>query len=251
MPAGIRLALLTLGSALLGAPVAHGAPATECRGTIYLTFDTGSMSQAELIARTLREERVRATFFLANEKTVRGDYSLDPAWKDYWRGLVADGHRFGSHTWGHQYARGDHGDKVRLADAGGHIEELGQAGYCRELARVNDRFRELTGQPLDGLWRAPGGRTTQNTIRWAASCGYPVHVGWDDAGFIGDELDSDTHPNAALLERALARVGPGTVTMMHLGIRSRKDPLAPILKPLIQGLRAKGYCFEPLAAARN
>ncbi|MBS1236624.1 MAG: hypothetical protein H6R46_1419 [Proteobacteria bacterium] len=38
---------------------------------------------------------------------------------------------------------------------------------------------------------------------------------------------------------------------MHLGIWSRREPLAPVLAPLIQGLKARGYCFAPLAVAQH
>ena len=97
---------------------------------------------------------------------------------------------------------------------------------------------------------SPGARhTTRQTIRWAANCGYPVHVHWDAAGFIGDELPSEQYPNEQLLRQALARIKPGTVVMMHLGIRSRRKPAAPILEPLIRGLRTRSYCFAPLAVA--
>ncbi len=36
-------------------------------GTVYLAFDTGNMAQTENIARILKQEQVRAVFFLANE----------------------------------------------------------------------------------------------------------------------------------------------------------------------------------------
>ncbi|MFN7221749.1 MAG: polysaccharide deacetylase family protein, partial [Burkholderiales bacterium] len=54
--------------------------ATSCAKTVYLTIDTGNMAPAEQMAAILRKHSVKATFFLANEKTVRGDTSLDPAW---------------------------------------------------------------------------------------------------------------------------------------------------------------------------
>ena len=47
-------------------PAASSAPAA-CKGTIYMTFDTGSQSQAQLIADVLNRRHVKATFFLANE----------------------------------------------------------------------------------------------------------------------------------------------------------------------------------------
>lgn len=227
------------------AAAAPGGPA--CAGTVYLTFDTGSMSQAEAIAAILREEQVRATFFLANERTFRGDRALDPSWDGYWRARAEEGHAFGNHTWSHLTARRDDGAKVVLT--GDKTVALDRDGYCEELRRVDAAFARATGRRLAGMWRAPGGRTTRNSIAFAASCGYPVHVHWDDAGFLGDELPSDRYPNTKLLERALANVRAGDVLMMHLGIRSRKDPFAPMLKPLVQGLKGRGFCFSPLAGA--
>ena len=98
---------------------------------------------------------------------------------------------------------------------------------------------------LDPLWRAPGGRTTPNAIAWARDCGYR-HVHWAQAGFLGDELPSDRYPNDLLLRRALRDIRDGDILMMHLGIRSRKDPFAPMLDPLIAGLKERGLCFATL-----
>jgi peptidoglycan/xylan/chitin deacetylase (PgdA/CDA1 family) len=228
------------------------AAAQDCPGgTVYLTFDTGSMRSAELIAQTLREENVRATFFLANEKTFRGDYSLDPAWDGYWRRLADDGHRFGNHTWSHLYARRDEGDKVIAVDGAGKTTSFDRKGYCEELTKVEQAFQRATGRRLSGLWRAPGWRTTYQSVRFAASCGYPLHVGTDDAGYIRDDLPSEQVSNQALLERALKNLKGGDVVTMHLGIQSRREPAAPVLKPLIQGLKQRGLCFGTLDAGQR
>jgi peptidoglycan/xylan/chitin deacetylase (PgdA/CDA1 family) len=72
-------------------------------------------------------------------------------------------------------------------------------------------------------------------------------VGWSPAGFLGDELPSDRHPNARLLQQALTRIHSGDILMAHLGIWSRQDPWAPaVLEPLIQGLKQQGFCFRTL-----
>jgi peptidoglycan/xylan/chitin deacetylase (PgdA/CDA1 family) len=231
-------------------PAVPAAPA-PCTGTVYLTFDTGNMAQAEAIARTLNDEQVKATFFLANEKTLRGDHALDDAWAPYWKARVAEGHAFGNHTWSHLYQRRDGDGRVHATDADGREQALDRTKFCEELKRVDAAFERLTGRRLSGQWRAPGGRATQQGLRWAASCGYPVHVGWSEAGFLGDELPSDKYPNAQLLERALKNVGGGDVLLMHLGVWSRREPLAPILKPLIRGLKDKGLCFATLDGARR
>lgn len=244
---GLAAALLLLTTALPAQ--ALGA---ECKGTVYLTFDTGYMSQAEFIARTLKAEGVKATFFLSNEPTFRGDHALDPGWAGYWRALAADGHAFGNHTWSHYTVRRETADGQLLAfSSAGQELRLDQKQFCAELRRVEQSFQRDTGQRLAGIWRAPGGRTTQNSIRWAASCGYPVHVHWDDAGFIGDELPSDRYPNKMLLERALKNIRAGDVVLWHLGIRSRREPAAQILPDLIRGLRERGLCFGTLDVVKR
>jgi len=241
---------LVLAVTLLFLPVV--VTAGDCRGTVYLTLDTGNMSQAEAIAQTLKAENIKATFFLSNERTSRGDHALDATWTDYWRARASEGHRFGNHTWSHFYQRHDTADgKLVVVNGNGRRRTLDRVQFCQELSQVDTAFHRATGLRLSGLWRAPGGHTTQQSLRWAASCGYPMHVGWDDAGFLGDELPSDKHPNDMLLRRALKRIAAGDILLLHLGIWSRKEPLAPILAPLIQGLKARGLCFGTIDAARR
>lgn len=223
--------------------------AAPCTGTLYLTFDTGHMEPAIAVADILARHQVKATFFLANEKTKAGGMTLDDAQKTFWQRLAKEGHAFGSHTWEHSYFRGDIGlDQVKYVPWGkpekaGRL--LDRAGVCAELKKSEDRFREMTGRGFDRVWRAPGGRTTPRVLAYAKSCGY-AHVGWADAGFLGDELSSATHPNELLLKRALANLRDGDVVMAHLGIWSRKEPFWPMLDPLITGLKDKGFCFATI-----
>jgi hypothetical protein len=46
-----------------------------------------------------------------------------------------------------------------------------------------------------------------------------------------------------ILPYALANLRDGDVMVMHTGIWSRKEPFAPMLDPLLAGLKAKGFCF--------
>jgi peptidoglycan/xylan/chitin deacetylase (PgdA/CDA1 family) len=104
----------------------------------------------------------------------------------------------------------------------------------------------MTGQAPLPLFRAPGGKTSPRLIEAARQCGF-AHVGWADAGFLGDELPSGTYPNMQLLKQSLQRIRAGDILMAHLGIWSRQDPWAPaVLEPLIVGLKARGLCFATL-----
>jgi peptidoglycan/xylan/chitin deacetylase (PgdA/CDA1 family) len=227
------------------------AAASACKGTIYLTFDTGSQSQAQLIADTLRRHKIKATFFLANEKTVNDDYSLDPAWAPYWKSLIADGHAFGTHTFDHVYIQRDLPDgqlqvKPQFGEQAGRKLTWTPAQYCSELNRVASRFTQLTGSKLDPFWRAPGGKLTPGLLAAGKACGYR-HAAWAPAGFSGDELSSEAWPNDKLLARALNGLKDGDIFLAHLGIWSRKDPWAPaVLEPLLSGLEKKGFCFATL-----
>ncbi len=239
----------------------------ECKARVFLTLDTGGMHQAEVIATILRRHQVKATFFLANEKTFRGDYALDFSWRDYWRARVSEGHQFGSHTFDHVYFKSDtvstkppaqkasepsasavHVVRPQFGQQAGKSALWSDGQVCEELDRVQERFRRLTDKGLAALWRAPGGRAPEGVMRAAQACGY-AHIYWAKAGFLGDELPSDRYPNEALLGKALAEIRDGDILMAHLGIWSRRDPFAPMLDPLITGLKARGFCFDTIAAA--
>lgn len=230
-------------------PGAAAAPA--CDKPVFLSFDTGHMGVAPLIAQTLQRFDARVTFFLASEPTLSGGSSLDDQWAPWWRERTAEGHDFGSHTWDHDTWLKDlpgGGFKVRTG-AGKQkprLHEISAADYCASLNKVALRFKAMTGQVMAPIFRAPGGKTSPALLAAAKQCGYE-HVGWSEAGFLGDELSSESYPNKVLLERALARIKPGDILMAHLGIWSRQEPWAPaVLEPMMQGLKSRGMCFAPL-----
>ncbi|MFA6168903.1 MAG: polysaccharide deacetylase family protein [Gemmatimonadaceae bacterium] len=240
--------------AFLAALVVAAAPAAAapCAGTVYLTFDTGHMEPAEAIANVLDKHQVKATFFLANEKTRRGDTSLDPSWAPFWKRLAQSGHAFGSHTWRHWYFAGDTArGRIRYAPMGGTQGELlDAAALCAELKKPEEAFRAMTGRGFDGLWRAPGGRITPMAVEYARGCGF-THAGWTPAGFSGDELPSDRFPSDKLIERQLRDIKDGDILLWHLGIWSRQDPLWLQLDRLVAGLKSKGLCFARLTDDRK
>ena len=247
------LSHLLAGLALVCAPVLAAADA--CQRPVYLTFDTGHMGVAPLVADVLKRQKVQVTFFLANERTqpVGGrpaGASLDEHWAPWWKAMAAQGHDFGSHTWNHEVWRRDTpaGFDFRPTAGlqNGRTVSLSAAQYCAELARSARRFEAMTGQPMRALFRAPGGKTSPKLLAAAQACGWK-HVPWTPAGFLGDELPSDRYPNDKLLRQALSKVGEGDILLAHLGIWSRQEPWAPaVLEPLIVGLKAKGLCFATL-----
>jgi len=250
-----KVGLALLGGLMFMASSMGAASCPDPRRAVYLTFDTGHMGVAPLIAEILSKHDVRVTFFAAHERTQTGDGSLGSAWADWWKARAAEGHAFATHTHDHAYWVADlpqsqAPQRFRIRPSAG--PQQGQslqwtaAQYCEELHRASRRLQQLTGQTPLPLFRAPGGKTSASLIQVAQSCGYQ-HVGWSAAGFLGDELPSESYPNSRLLEQALRQIGAGDVLVAHLGIWSRKDPWAPaVLEPLIVGLKRRGLCFATL-----
>ncbi len=249
-------AVLLVGSVLAwSSSLQARATCPDPKQAVYLTFDTGHMGVADLIANTLVRHDVRVTFFAAHERTQTGDGSLGDAWAAWWKARADEGHAFASHTHDHAYWLADLPDsqspkRFRIRPSAG--PQQGQtllwsaAQYCEELHRASRRLSALTGQTPLPLFRAPGGKTSPALLRAAQDCGYR-HVAWAEAGFLGDELPSQTYPNERLLDQALRRIRGGDILVAHLGIWSRQDPWAPaVLEPLIIGLKARGLCFATL-----
>jgi hypothetical protein len=217
---------------------------------VYLTLDTGNMRDAEGIAQILRKHEVKATFFLANERTPRGDHALDPAWAGYWKARAAEGHAFGTHTWRHGRILGDAQRRGPLPAA---VRRRGWAHHTPDAPRSGAKncsgstvaFESMTGQH----WIRCGARRAVTRQPQCAGRGAVLWLrprGLGPAGFLGDELPSDKYPNDHLLARALRDMRDGDILMAHLGIWSRVDPFAPMLDPLIGGLRKRGLCLRTL-----
>lgn len=245
-----RFAIVLVATSLVSA----GAIAQKaCDRPLYLTLDTGHMEVAPLIADVLKRQDVKVTFFGANERTKTGDGSLGTHWAPWWKARAAEGHAFASHTMDHVYWRADvPGEPTRFRIRPSAGPQEGQestwtAGqYCTQIDQAAQRLQDMTGQKPLPLFRAPGGKTSPKLLAAAKACGY-AHVGWASAGFLGDELPSETFSNEALLAKALRNIRSGDILMAHLGIWSRKDAWAPtVLEPLITGLKARGFCFQTL-----
>lgn len=108
-------------------------PAAPIAGKVaYLTFDDGPSAQTERILSVLRKMGVKATFFVNGDNTDRA--------KDLYRQIAEDGHRFGNHTYSHDYRK-----VYASADA-----------FMADVKRLEKLLVETVGQKPDIL-RFPGG----------------------------------------------------------------------------------------------
>jgi peptidoglycan-N-acetylmuramic acid deacetylase len=137
--------------------VAWAAPSTPtptsappCHKPLYLTFDTGHMGVAPLIAEVLQRHQVKVTFFAAHEPTQEGDGSLGSHWAAWWRARAAEGHAFASHTFDHVYWQADAADgrfdvRPSAGPNKGQRQRWTAQDYCADITRARERLQALTG----------------------------------------------------------------------------------------------------------
>ena len=105
-------------------------------GTIYLTFDDGPSNNTSKILDILKQEDIKATFFLVNFNS-----SYNPAVKR----IYDEGHSIGIHSYTHNY-------KLIYSSV---------SAYFDDLNKMNDKIKTITGSDTK-LLRFPGG--SSNTI---------------------------------------------------------------------------------------
>lgn len=224
-----------------------------CQDPVYLTFETGDMAAAPVVAAILKRQGVRATFFAANERTVQGDGSLGNYWAPWWKARAVEGHEFASNTydrvvWHADLPGVDRRFRVEpsVGALAGREFTWDAAKYCAQISYAAERLQDFTGKKPLPLFRAPGGKTSKRLLESAGACGY-AHVGWSATGVLGDDWPSERFSNDMLLNKALKDVRSGDILLAHLGQGGRKEPWAgAVLEPLLVGLKARGLCFQTL-----
>ena len=246
------LASLMAPLVVLGAALAQSPPAgPTCDKPVYLSFDTGAMDVAPLVAVVLQRQQVRATFFAGMHPTPGGD-SLDAVWAPWWKARAAEGHALAARTrdevlWLADARARDAQFVVRpmLGAFAGRTFTWPAAKYCENIAASADRLAHVSGvRPLP-LYRATGGQTSPRLRAAAQACGY-TQVDAQPLGFLSGSPGAPD-PTESQIAQTVARVRPGDVIAAPLGAWSRQVPQVPVgLEPWIVGLKAEGFCFQTL-----
>jgi peptidoglycan/xylan/chitin deacetylase (PgdA/CDA1 family) len=190
---------------------------------VALTFDGGGNADSAWgVLRILRQEHVRATFFLTGHFV-----------ESYPALARMIGRRFpvGNHTVNHL-------DLLRLS----------LPAARREIARAAVMIEQATGRDTHPYFRFPYGSRNARTLRLAHELGY-TSVRWtvDTWGWMG--RSQQTVQGA--VRRVLAHLVPGEIVLMHLGSsRDHSTIDSKALPAVIRLVRARGYRFVTLAGIR-
>lgn len=183
---------------------------------LYLTFDAGYENGCTAqILDTLKAHNAKAAFF------VVGNY-LETA-PELVQRMADEGHLVGNHTW-HHY------DMSRIAE---------EQAFSAELTRVEEKYRELTGQAMKKYYRPPQGVYSEENLRMAQALGYRT-VFWSLAYV--DWLQDDQPTAEEAFSKLLPRTHPGAIVLLH----STSATNAAILDELLTRWEEEGYRFGSL-----
>ncbi len=182
--------------------------------TIYLTFDEGSGdTYLDEIADLLAQHQVQATFFLCG-------HFMDEH-REQVQKWVEQGHSIGNHTFHHR-------DTVSYANEAGFFE------FQREITDMEELYQEITGQPMERLYRAPKGEWSYRTLKMVQDMGYRTYF-WS-----ADYLDFDqTYSKEHALEEMMKRYHNGAIYMLH----PKQKGTYEALPSFIEKMRQLGYQF--------
>ena len=190
---------------------------------VALTFDAGANSAGlPGILRTLAATGVRGTFFLTGNWAAANPAGV--------AAIVAGGHRLGNHSMTHPGFTG-----------------LPDAAIGNQLSGAEQAIRAAGGDPRP-LVRFPFGERDARTIATVNAYGYlPVRWTVDTLGWKGS---SGGITAQIVADRALSRLQPGEIVLMHIGSNPDDGTTldADALPGIIERIRQAGYGFTTLDA---
>lgn len=210
---------------IIGAIIAGIAPpkttltfADSSEKVIYLTFDDGPSDRiTPKILDVLKQENVKATFFIVGKNAVRRKNILKRA--------VKEGHTLGVHSYSHIY------NEIYSS-----VQSL-----LEDIDRCNEVIAEITGKPST-LYRFPGGSFfLSEPLKQAVSDRGMKYIDWNAS--LNDAELKDPTPEL-LFDTAVETAGNKNKVILLAHDTTDKTATAEALKNVIKYFKQKGYAFE-------
>ncbi|MBH0155211.1 polysaccharide deacetylase family protein [Fictibacillus sp. 5RED26] len=183
---------------------------------VALTFDDGPTDNTDEILTILKEEEVKATFFVTGREI---EENLEDA-----KEIVAAGHELGNHSYSHE----------RMV--------LKTPSYIKsEIERTDDLIRKA-GYKGNIQFRPPYGKKL---------IGLPYYLDKHDRKTILWDIEPETYPEVAsdstkIVKHVSRNIQPGSIILLHVMYDSRTESMKSV-KGIIKDLKAKGYTFKTVS----
>lgn len=175
-----------------------------------LTFDDGpNIEQTDEILGILREENVKATFFLIGADIEKNKGATEK--------IIAEGHEIGNHSFSHN----------RMV--------LVSPGFVKNEIEKTDELIRNSGYQGEILFRPPYGKKLF-TLPFYLSQNKRKSITWD----VEPETYSDKSDE--MIAHTLENTKNGSIILLHVMYNSRKESMKSV-RPIIRRLREKGFSF--------
>lgn len=190
--------------------------------TVYLTFDDGPSKHTEEILRVLKDNNVKATFFIMPDESEECARRL--------RAIAAAGHTIGIHSYTHNYLTIYENEKA----------------FEKDFAQAYDIIVKAVNQK-PWLYRFPGGSVNQ----YNRHCRDEIKAVLGERGFVYYDWNVDSNDWRSLTAEEIcqkvtvdAKRFPSPTILMH-DTDIRENTVAA-LENIIKCLKESGYKFAPI-----
>ena len=176
---------------------------------VALTFDDGPGPYTAELLDFLKQEGVRATFFVLGTRV--------DAYPKLIRRMADEGHEVGNHSNAHNM-----------------LHRMDLVGVRQEMGRCAEKIEKLLGY-RPSVMRCPGGNTSSIVTQYAQEAGIPV------AYWSVDTRDWESRNKDAILNVAFGKNGikDGSIVLMHDIYKTTVEAA----KEMVLRLKAEGYTF--------
>jgi peptidoglycan-N-acetylglucosamine deacetylase len=182
--------------------------------TVALTFDDGpSREKTNEILQILREENIRATFYVIGAEIEKNQGELEK--------IIAEGHEIGNHTFNHE----------RMI--------LVSPSFVKSEIEKTDELIRKAGWTNEITFRPPFGRKLF-TLPFYLSKNNRKTITWDV------EPETYVEKSEDLIKHTLDNAKNGSIILLHIMYSNRNESMKSV-RPIIKGLREKGFEFKTVS----
>lgn len=182
--------------------------------TVALTFDDGpSREKTNEILQILREENVRATFYVMGAEIEKNPGELEK--------IVAEGHEIGNHSFNHE-----------------RMILVSPSFVKSEIERTDELIRKA-GWTNEITFRPPFGKKLFTL---------PFYLSKNDRKTITWDVEPETFVQKSedLIKHTLDNTKNGSIILLHVMYSNRNESMKSV-RPIIKGLREKGFEFKTVS----
>lgn len=191
---------------------------------VYLTFDDGPGTETEKILDILRENDVKATFFVTGKEDAQA--------KKIVKRIMKEGHTLGMHSYSHIYE---------------DMYESEQA-FAKDFNKIYEYVKEITGQNPQ-WYRFPGGSSTQYMelpIQTFIGVLDKKNVSYLDWNVISPDISNSSASKDQIITGIVEGVSQFDTSVVLLYDSADKPMTAKALPSIIKKLKQENYELLPV-----